>query len=485
MLSVGSLLAAGLALASAVVVDHTGYPRYCAKDMAMAAIQPVADPQAASMTLVHVQMMVRHGARTPFSDGKCWDGYNESWTCNIRDQVTPVLHAQSSGASPTLVFDKTYVAGSNAYPGNCLLGQMVDEGYFQQQRNGANFRKAYVGTGPLSLFQAGAAVDLTNTSDVFFESTDMQRTVNSGMIIAQNFFSDATTSAPIPWHTNDLSSSFVTPNPSICPALNDINAEWLASAEYKAWATNATNVACEKELQTHISGYNHVLLFDCLMTQRCTDRILPNGMDHDLYLRSVSHEEKAQLFQYLYKNSAYARTGMATFIARIRTRLQAAIAGYGPRLILSAVHDTTLMPLLAALGGDTYLTEWVPYASHVGLELYYQVSTKSHFFRLLYQGRPLPISACASELCPVQAFLDMSAFATAPNVCKVPQPFAPLNVTAMPIPQAVLTGTDATESSGYGATTMALIGLGGIVLGAGVGFTASKHCINRAGYSQV
>ena len=63
----------------------------------------------------------------------------------------------------------------NELKGNCLLGQLVDEGYKQQQLNGQyvkdiiyihfnqvyrTFRAAYVGEGPLHLFTASEKVDL-------------------------------------------------------------------------------------------------------------------------------------------------------------------------------------------------------------------------------------------------------------------------------------------------------------------------------------
>ncbi|OQR91851.1 hypothetical protein ACHHYP_04309 [Achlya hypogyna] len=469
------------------LLTRTSVRKGYSADMSMAAIQPLSDARASSMALVQVQMMVRHGARTPFSSGQCWNGYAESWTCNIRDNTAPVLHSKA-GVASSIVFDKIYTEGDNVFAGNCLLGQMVDEGYLQQKQNGENFRKAYTGKGPLALFQQGQPLDLTNTSDVFFESTDMQRTVNSGQVIVQNWFFDAPSSQPIPWHTNDLGTSYVTPNPAVCPALTAINSEWLASPEYKAWAKNATNVAWETELQTHITGYNHVTLFDCLMTQTCTDRPLPHGMTAELMLRSTTHEETTQLMQYLYKNNAYARTGMAAFVQRIRSRLQAAVAGQGPRLYLSAVHDTTLMPLLASLGGTAYLTEWVPYASHVAIELYYQASSKTHFFRLLYQGRPLPIANCTTELCPVNDFLAISAFATTPNICQKEQSFAPALVTAAPVDRAALTGSgpmQVAEGSGFSTTVLVLVGLGGILVGGVVGYAASARRIARAGYSEV
>jgi ubiquitin-like domain-containing CTD phosphatase 1 len=41
-----------------------------------------------------------------------------------------------------------------------------------------------------------------------------------------------------------------------------------------------------------------------------------------------------------------------------------------PKLALFSGHDTTLMPILATLGGDVWAgAEWAPYASMILIEL--------------------------------------------------------------------------------------------------------------------
>lgn len=52
------------------------------------------------------------------------------------------------------------------------------------------------------------------------------------------------------------------------------------------------------------------------------------------------------------------------------------------KLILYAVHDVTLFPLLVAMG--VFNSKWPPYAADVTLELYQH--SKDWFIRLIYNG---------------------------------------------------------------------------------------------------
>ncbi|OQS07903.1 hypothetical protein THRCLA_00102, partial [Thraustotheca clavata] len=458
-----------VAMASAVVIDHTGYPRYCAKDMTMFAMQPLSDPQFASLELVQVQLLVRHGARTPYSWAKCWPSYNEEWNCSLRDQVNPELHTPQ-GVPSNMTFDKIY-SGRNVFKGTCLLGQLIDEGYTQQQQNGALFRKVYVGHGPHALFQVNESLDLTNTNDVFFESTDIPRTVDSGYIIVQNMFPNASAHA-VPWHTGDIGTSVLVPSPDLCPAMRWRSGQWAASDQFQAWIQNDTNKALDAQMAAFVPGYNYGLLFDCLMTQRCTDRALPPNITDKFFLNITSKIETSALLPYFYNGNIYARTAASRLVAQIRSRFIDAMDRQGPRFYLSIVHDSTLMPLLAALGGSNYLTEWVPYASHVSLEVYYQNSTNSTYFRLLYQGQPLPVDGCTSELCPADAFLNMTEFSTNTSICSVPP--------------ARSSNKGQSSPTVFSTTTLTLGIIAAAVVGGAVGYAISYRIAqNRIAYSLV
>ncbi|KAF0684966.1 Aste57867_23089 [Aphanomyces stellatus] len=469
---------AAITIAAVAAVSHAAkYPAYCAKDMDANKVQPLKDPK--NLELIQVQLVVRHGARTPWSANRCWDGYNEEWNCSIRQLQRPELKVET--ANKTLVnsreFEKVYVRGDNVFPGTCNLGQMIDEGYYQQALNGQHLRDAYVG--PHGLFQTTDNLVFTNATDIYFESSDIPRTINSGMIIIDTLFPRATneSSKPaVPWHTGDYSHNFVTPNPVLCPKLNWIDQAWRQSSDYQGWLHSAENHQLELDLQKVVRNYDHATLYDCFMTAKCTDRALPAGIDDDLFARTTSREESFQIQQYLYNHSAYARAGMSPLIQRIRTRAILAVAHRAPRFVMTAAHDTTIMPLLGALGGSAWLTEWVPYASHMLFEVY--TNKTDYFVRILYQGKPLAIPGCTTEVCPFKAFLDLTEFANDASICRTPaKPFQ------APVAVKVGEASDATSST---TTWTWLYVIGGVVAGTALGyFAASNVHANRQGYSSL
>ncbi|RHY48103.1 hypothetical protein DYB38_010200 [Aphanomyces astaci] len=163
MLRPSSLALLVLAATAANPSNANAYPAYCAKDMSANKIQPLEPSTARTLQLVQVQVVVRHGARTPWSGKKCWDGYDEEWNCSIRELQRPEIVGNKTWAA-SREFEKIYTRGDNTFRGTCNLGQMIDEGYSQQVSNGQHLREAYVG--PQGLFKSTEGLDFTNTSGI-------------------------------------------------------------------------------------------------------------------------------------------------------------------------------------------------------------------------------------------------------------------------------------------------------------------------------
>ncbi|XP_015487804.1 lysophosphatidic acid phosphatase type 6 isoform X2 [Parus major] len=90
------------------------------------------------------------------------------------------------------------------------------------------------------------------------------------------------------------------------------------------------------------------------------------------------------------------------------------------KLFLYASHDSTLIPLLLALG--TFDNKWPPYASDVILELYQHRRSKEWFVRVSYRGEEQVVKGCKAGLCPLEEFLEvLSQYSLTPkeynNLC--------------------------------------------------------------------
>mmetsp|Transcript_81885 Transcript_81885/g.187385 ORF Transcript_81885/g.187385 Transcript_81885/m.187385 type:complete len:214 (+) Transcript_81885:43-684(+) len=90
----------------------------------------------------------------------------------------------------------------------------------------------------------------------------------------------------------------------------------------------------------------------------------------------------------------------------VAATLQAAVSGASPRLALWSTHDTTLMPIMQALGA--WDNRWPRYAMVMGLELYEKDG--EHFVRITQDGAPIASRLCNGALmCPldtVMAIID-------------------------------------------------------------------------------
>ncbi|KAG9414751.1 hypothetical protein AC1031_008166 [Aphanomyces cochlioides] len=432
-----------LSLLAVAALLHEGagstYPAYCAKDMNLNAIQPLEDPS--SVELVQVQIVVRHGARTPCFADVCWKDYDEEWNCNEREITRPQL----GNDIPSVEFTKVFTAGSNIRRGNCSLGQLIDEGYDQEIANAKHFRDAYVGR-KSGLFGASEAIDLTNSSDIYLESSDIPRTLQSGQTIISALFPNLVKSKrPVPWRTQDVAVSSIFPNERICPSLAALGKEWTTSQELRTLQTNPASLELDLALDEQLVTYSSQSLYDCLMTSRCTNRDMP--LSDELFHLVINREENLAIQQYLFRDSRYAKIGMKSFLQAVVARMQP----NQPRLALYSAHDSSLMAILAALGGKAWLTEWVPFASHVVFELY-RTKTSGHVVRVLYQGQPLLLGSCTSELCPVEELISI--------------------VDAMP---SCLLEDPTNEFAKVKHVPMMLMLVTGIVVGGAVGFIVARR----------
>jgi len=74
-------------------------------------------------------------------------------------------------------------------------------------------------------------------------------------------------------------------------------------------------------------------------------------------------------------------------------------------VIYTFAHDTTVIPLVAAL--QNKLPEYPPYASAFLFELYQSAETKDYFVRAIYNNKVLILPDCWKAVCPYSVFKNM------------------------------------------------------------------------------
>lgn len=183
------------------------YPAYCAKNMSTRAIPELAASQKQQVgSLAQVQAIIRHGARTPYMLYPCWNNYSVVWNnCNVTDLMlaSPSYNSQSRPA-PWL-FRKLYDGSANFLGGNCLTGQLILEGYQQEQTLGTLLYSAYLDNPDgLNLFPTNQWEEIDTANEVYLRSDDEERTLMSGQVMLHGMFNVCCCAATSVFHVHFL-----------------------------------------------------------------------------------------------------------------------------------------------------------------------------------------------------------------------------------------------------------------------------------------
>jgi len=482
--------------------------------------------------LVHVTAIVRHGARTPWSsEMKCWNGYWESektgkWDCDDLTTflATPsrngsttrkggggntdsdtgsngngngtVVHEDASGA---ILFEKKYDALSfpdegltNVLNGTCEMGQLIQQGYEQQIRNGQILRDAYAYRKGeydhdermrLLNIRMGEndPVPWQHPSQLYFRADDYQRTVMSGQILLRSLFDPELAAhrrdhpedaVVIPLHIADEDKDVMDANEKDCPRLRAIKEEAMSSPEYQAFNSSDDSQEVREYLQAKLGMGEDASVLDCMMCTMCTDRPLPSPVDDydgsrsNWFTKATEYWIQKDTLVMKHNNAEHSKLAMGPLWYEIMKNINDAVSEKAaPKLALFAGHDTTLMPLLASLGPELWKEkEWAPYASMMLIEIHELIDgrpdpdiyTSKFAFRLLFNGKILTplIDGCHEdcELCDIVHFKAIvDPFATRDADCSVST--APSGGQAPEVPASSSSPASPTGSSSETKTT--------------------------------
>ena len=185
---------------------------------------------------------------------------------------------------------------------------------------------------------------------------------------------------------------------------------------------------------------------DCRYTTVCTGRSVPFTIrtdkgdelvfDNNMFKKTIEYVETEYFFNSYYNNSIYSRVAMSNLISKIKSYIDKAIsAGESDslpplKLALWAGHDTTIMPILAALSPQDVTDPssgaidfelvgtktWPGYASFINIEIYRlrkvgTVADSPRFgFRIVSNGKPILLPGCSSALCDIDSLMRAFSF---------------------------------------------------------------------------
>jgi len=371
-----------------------------------------------------VQVLIRHGDRSPAMDIHNMDNRNYDYDCTFRtkDHNHKQLfedYTQASSHFTLREFIKGIKTTQSLVPSGrkCQIGQLTQRGFLQHFDLGKHMRTAY----------NGFIDDDITLANLHVRSTERQRCIQSaaaflfGLLTKDSIMSEGMT-------INITSDIWLKENdhgePYKCPSL---------LKQWQLWKQRREYVAGAAEMEPFMQKYAQILktsrssittvvfLTDAILTRFCYKHPLPCGPGG-----CVTQEMAAEALDF----AAWAFVQNFTGIAEVATHpmliqmakrmIDKSRHKTALKFVLYSGHDSTVTPLLLNLGIHDH-KKWTPYATRVVIELWKDTNPDSSkpssvdqfYFRLLVNGKVVTskMKFCGDalikgELCPVNELIS-------------------------------------------------------------------------------
>uniref|UniRef100_UPI00358DF5B3 2-phosphoxylose phosphatase 1 isoform X1 n=1 Tax=Myxine glutinosa TaxID=7769 RepID=UPI00358DF5B3 len=363
--------------------------------------------------LASIVVMIRHGDRYPLSS---LPGVSQpDIACDIKPEREPTHHQLATFVQHMRQADLTHLEGALAslplFPTvrQCETGQLTQTGLVQHIMNGEYLRQAYDNHG-------GLFADVDPPPHV--ETTPRSRTLQSAMALLYGL------RPMFPWssmHVRSQASVYYCGTACDCPARGlYLERTEQERALNRAQAPDIFYKALAELLDLSVAQAKSTLSVDPLLALFCHGQQLPcrqrgclKSASFRLLRQHQLTEERKSKRGAMYQR--FALLAMYPMLNRTASHLQRIAEGHlAPRLSLCSGHDTTLEPMLNALG--LHDAPFPRYAARLVFELWRKGPgvgrVESHAIRILYDGEDVTsrTSFCRSrpahEHCPLRVFLD-------------------------------------------------------------------------------
>lgn len=424
-----SAAVAATATITATAIDPTTFPFIIPPAQAKAKAKTNAPLQQQEDKLKLVQVVFRHGARTPLSK-LYWPELVDKW--DVCEQLyTPipvqVVDEDGNGERPVNSHDAEQVA--TVFAGGCSRGQLTREGQQQARSFGRWLRQRY-------MMDLKFLPEEYREDAVYGRTTNYSRTVATLQGVLTGLYPTGT-DAPITVRTTEEMDEILFGNPDGCRRLKSI---------IKAAAAAANEALPPPEVRKLADRIRDILgldlnapvkfldLHDTITTMKTHGKPIPPELRDEELLRAIEEQATKRFMTFVVGTTATAasssgsgtatedggvqqnnnknnkppellRLGLGRLMCLLVQRMEnAASPSKSPsrtiepyKMYLYSGHDSTIMPLLAALGQE--VDHWPVYLSNIVLELW-ERPNGDHYVTLLYNREPLEMGAmCGGGRC--------------------------------------------------------------------------------------
>lgn len=357
-------------------------------------------------TLKLVQVVFRHGARTPLS-ANYWPDLVDAWdVCGKLYDPVPVEVIDETG-KPRPVNDHNAKQMATILNGGCHKGELTREGQHQARSFGRWLRHRYIDT-------LNFLPDEYATGTLYGRTTNYARTIATLQGVLTGLFPRI--KDPISIRTTEEMDEILFGNPEGCKKLKSLikQAASLANETLPSPKVKALQERVREAMSLPPSVPIKFLdLHDAMTSMQTHGKPIPEAMRDPELLQAIEEQATARFMAFVVGSpelghaSDILRLGMGRLMHVMvqcmeeSARLNGKEVEKHPKLYLYSGHDSTIMPLLAALGQE--VDHWPPYLANLVFELW-QRPTGEHYVQVLYNKEPLKMeSVCGGPACSLNS----------------------------------------------------------------------------------